>query len=113
MLNETASTRSDHAPSRAPQPPLSREEVLHNEIRQMVASVLLIEKESFVEAENKSPDPTLLSGIGTQLVATFDGTLLMDSEIAYEKLDVQLADVRHLALFRQAKPEAGEAPNPA
>jgi hypothetical protein len=113
MLNETASTRSDHAPSRAPQAPLSREEVLHNEIRQMVASVLLIEKESFVEAENKSPDPTLLTGIGTQLVATFDGTLLMDSEIAYEKLDTQLAGVRHLALFRAAKPEPGEAANAA
>lgn len=113
MLNETASTRSDHAPSRAPQAPLSREEVLHNEIRQMVASVLLIEKESFVEAENKSPDPTLLAGIGTQLVATFEGTLLLDSEIAYEKLDAQLAGVRHLALFRAAKSEPGEPANPA
>ncbi|MEO8612456.1 MAG: site-2 protease family protein [Chloroflexota bacterium] len=113
MLNETASIHSDHAPIRAPQAPLSREEVLHNEIRQMVATVLLIEKESFVEAEEKPPDPSLLTGIGTQLVATFDGTLLLDSEVAYEKLDAQLAAVRHLALFRPVKLEAGEAPNPA
>lgn len=113
MLNETASTRSDHVPVRAPQAPLSREEVLHNEIRQMVATVLLIEKEAFVESENKNPDPADLSGIGTQLVATFEGTLLIDSELAYDKLDAQLAGVRHLALFRQAKPAPGEAPNPA
>jgi membrane-associated protease RseP (regulator of RpoE activity) len=113
MLNETASTRSDHVPVRAPQAPLSREEVLHNEIRQMVATVLLIEKESFVESENKNPDPSDLSGIGTQLVATFEGTLLLDSELAYDKLDAQLAGVRHLALFRPAKPAPGEAPNPA
>ena len=113
MLNETASTRSDHAPARTPQAPLSREEILHNEIRQMVASVLLIEKESFVESEKKVADPSGLIGIGTQLVATFEGTLLMDSEVAYEKLDVQLAGVRHLALFRPAKPEPGEAANPA
>jgi membrane-associated protease RseP (regulator of RpoE activity) len=113
MLNEPASTRSDHAPARAPQAPLSREEVLHNELRQMVASVLLIEKESFVESEKAVADPPGLIGVGTQLVATFEGTLLLDSETAYDNLDAQLAGVRHLALFRPAKPEPGEPANPA
>jgi Zn-dependent protease len=113
MLNETASTRSDHVAPRAPQAPLSREEILHNEIRQMVATVLLIEKEAFVESEQSASDSVGLIGVGTQLVATFEGTLLTDSETAYDKLDALLANVRHLALFREVKPAPGEPPNPA
>jgi len=108
MLNEPASTRGDHAPARAPQAPLSREEMLHNEIRQMVASVLSIEKESFLESENTVVDPSGLTGAGTQLVATFEGNLLLDSETAYDQLDALLAPIRHLALFRHAKGEPGQ-----
>jgi len=113
MLNEPASTRGDHTPVRAPQAPLSREEMLHNEIRQMVAAVLAIENESFLESENTVADPSGLVGIGTHLVATFEGTLLLDSETAYDKLDALLAPIQHLALFREAKPQPGKPLNPA
>jgi membrane-associated protease RseP (regulator of RpoE activity) len=114
MLNEPASTRSDHAPARAPQAPLSREELLHNDIRQRVSAVLIIEKEVFLPAPDQSNlDPMAVATMGSQLVATFEGILLIDSEEAYDKLDAALAPIKHLALFREPKPSQKESPNPA
>jgi membrane-associated protease RseP (regulator of RpoE activity) len=108
MLNEPASTRSDYANVRVAQAPLSREEMLRNEIRQMVASVLSIESESFLESETMVADPSGLTGVGTHLVATFEGKLTLDSEASYEKLDALLAPTRHLPLFREAKGEPSQ-----
>jgi membrane-associated protease RseP (regulator of RpoE activity) len=108
MLNEPASTRSDHANVRVAQAPLSREEMLRNEIRQMVASVMSIENESFLESETMVADPSGLTGVGTSLVATFEGKLTLDSEAAYDKLDALLAPTRHLPLFREAKGEPSQ-----
>jgi membrane-associated protease RseP (regulator of RpoE activity) len=114
MLNEPASTRNDLVPARAPQAPLSREELLQNELRQRVATVLMIEKETFLPSSNESIlEQSPIATIGSQLVATFEGTLLMASEEAYEKLDALLAPLKHLPLFREAKPVKDEPPNPA
>ncbi len=104
MLNETASTRHDRPVVRAPQPPLSRDDILHNDLRVAVAAVLLIEQESFLQTEDEDPvNSQIIGGMGSHLVATFEGALLLDSEEAYEKLDQLLAPTNHLAVFREAK----------
>ncbi len=111
MFNEPATSRNDQTALRLAQPPLTREEMLVNEIRQMVAGVLLIEKETFAE---RSPQPDGLPPnlMENRLLATFEGRLLIESEEAYDKLDRQLADIQHLPVFRPADPNRGETAGP-
>lgn len=110
MLPEVASSREDRPIIRTAQPPISQAEMLHNDIRQMVANVLLIEDEDFVEPpsddEPAPAEPEL--GFATRLVAMFEGKLTRDSESAYEELDRQLEGIDHLAVFRETAslPEA-------
>lgn len=114
MFNEPASSREDRLIIRAPQPPISQAELLHNQIRQKVATVLAIEQESFVEPRQGGEGAPAAPGLALEshLVATFEGQLLLDSEAAYEKLDDELASINHIAVFRMTQGEAG-APPPA
>lgn len=102
MLNETASTREDRPIMRSSLPPVSRAEMLQNQLRQMVAEVLNIEHEAFVEPRKSDEEDPPAPGLPLQshLVATFEGALLIDSEEAYDKLDAKLAELNHLPIFR-------------
>jgi membrane-associated protease RseP (regulator of RpoE activity) len=103
MLHEPAVSRKDRPVVRRMAAPISKHEMLQNELRQMVASVLTIEKEHFLEplatdeAEPNAPGLALQS----HLVASFEGKLLLSAEEAYPKLDEHLAKIEHLAAFRE------------
>jgi Zn-dependent protease len=97
MLHEPASTREDRPAVRAPQLPLSREEVLFNELRQMVAEVMAIDHELFAEPDTL---PQVAVTPESRLIATFEGQLTLDSEAAYDRLDARLAPLQHIAAFR-------------
>lgn len=102
MLNEIASSREDRPIIRVIQAPISKAELLQNELRQQVARVMDIQHETFVEpSPNEEPQP-IETGMGLQshLVASFEGRLMGDSEAAYEKLDEQLLRINHMAVFR-------------
>ena len=111
MLNEPAASRSDHVQAHVPKPPPTREELLENELRERVSSVLAIENEVFLPADHDSTlDQPTIATMGSQLVATFEGTLLLESETAYDTLDALLAPIRHLALFRETKSQPANSP---
>ncbi|MBI5670305.1 MAG: site-2 protease family protein [Chloroflexi bacterium] len=111
MFNEPATSRDDQPIARLNLPPMSREELLINDIRQKVAEVLVIEKETFPEREpalNGLP-PTLAEN---RLVATFEGRLLLESEAAYDRLDGLLTPSNHFPIFRKAEAQRGETAGP-
>lgn len=113
MLNEVASSRNDYPILRTPMKPISQAELLQNQLRQMVSSVMLITREAFVEPVAHDELQPVAPGLALQshLVATFEGRLLLDSEAAYEQLDQQLATLDHLAVFRETKAEGGRVLN--
>ena len=100
MLNETASSIEDR-PALRSTVRYTPDDAQHSELREMVMSVLSIDRETF-EDENKLPkESLLLIGQDSRLIATFEGKLLIDSEAAYDKLDTLLAPGNQLALFRE------------
>jgi len=100
MLNETASSIEDRPAVRS-SVRYTQEDAQHSELREMIMSVLSIERETF-EDENKLPrENLLLIGQDSRLVATFEGKLLLDSETAYDKLDHLLAASNLVPLFRE------------
>ena len=102
MLNEIASTREDRPIVRVVQVPISKAELLQNELRQQVATVMDIQHENFIEpSPTEEPQPVETGlGLKSHLVASFEGRLLGDSEAAYEQLDEQLVPLSHMAVFR-------------
>src|SRR5690349_1938032 len=102
MLNEIASTREDRPVVRVVQAPISKAELLQNELRQQVATVMDIQHENFVEpSPTEEPQPVETGlGLKSHLVASFEGRLLGDSEAAYDQLDQQLTPLNHMAVFR-------------
>ncbi len=110
MLNEPASSRDDHPVVRTPLPPPSKNEELHNDLREKVSSVLLIEKEAFANSDFDAQRQGIM--MESHLVGTFEGNLLMDSEAAYDQLDGQIAASNQFAVFRETQPENNE-PVPA
>src|SRR3954463_13589253 len=100
MLNETASSIEDR-PALRSTVRYTPEDAQHSELREMVMTVLSVDRESF-EDENKLPkENLLLIGQDARFVASCEGRLLLDSETAYEKLDNLLAPSNQLALFRE------------
>ena len=97
MLHEPASSREDRPVARTPQIPLSKQEVLLNELRQMVAEVMTIEHEAFAEPDTL---PQVAVAPESRLIASFEGQLTLDSEAAYDRLDARLATIHHIAAFR-------------
>lgn len=102
MLNEIASSREDRPVVRVVQAPISKAELLQNELRQQVATVMDIQNESFVEpSPGEEPQPVETGlGLKSHLVATFEGRLLGESEAAYNQLDEQLIPLNHMPVFR-------------
>jgi Zn-dependent protease len=100
MLNETASSIGDR-PALRSSVRYSQDDGQRSELREMVMSVLSIERETF-EDETKLPRENLmLIGQESRLVATFEGKLLLDSETAYDRLDLSLQPGDYLPLFRE------------
>lgn len=108
MLNEIASSREDRPVVRVIQAPISKAELLQNELRQQVATVMDIQHESFTEPSPQEEEQPVEPGLGLQshLVATFEGRLLEESETAYEMLDQQLAGLNHMAVMRPTQAAA-------
>lgn len=115
MLNEIASKREDRPVMRVVQQPVSKAEMLQNQIRQMVASVMNIEKEAFVEPRQSDEDSPAAPGLALEshMVASFEGALLTDSETAYDQLDAELAKLNHLPIFRTTQFEVNQTPDPS
>jgi len=111
MLNEIASTREDRPVVRVVQVPISKAELLQNELRQQVATVMDIQQESFVEPSPTEEFQPVETGLGlkSHLVATFEGRLLGESEAAYEQLDQQLVPLNHMPVFRPTPIPKGES----
>jgi len=103
MLNEPASSVEDR-PSARPLVRYGLAEDGSDEIRQMVMSVMHIEREI-----TSLKDPRLTRAIGTTnapreqtpIRAVYEGQLLIDSEAAYDKLDHLLMTLDALPLFRE------------
>lgn len=112
MFNEPAISRDDQPVARLNLPPVSKEELIVNDIRQMVADVFMIEKETFTTEERAAPDSLPPALLENRLIATFEGRLLLDSEAAYDRLDGQLAGINHFAIFRKANPRRDETAGP-
>ncbi|MBI1279680.1 MAG: site-2 protease family protein [Anaerolineaceae bacterium] len=102
MLNEIASSREDRPVLRVVQAPISKAELLQNELRQQVATVMDIQNETFVEPSQGEEAQPVETGLGlkSHLVATFEGRLLIESEAAYDQLDAQLIPLNHMPVFR-------------
>ncbi len=103
MLNETASSVEDRPAQRSAIRP-SEDSTQRDEIRAHVMSVFAIERELFEgdKSAGSANENLLLVGHDSRLVATFEGHLLIDSEAAYDQLDMLLAADNLLPLFREA-----------
>jgi hypothetical protein len=110
MLNETASTRDDRPVVRPSVSPLSREDEINAGLRQIVASVMLIEHEAFTQTDANTDGVPGMAG-SSQLVATFEGKLVLDSEKAYEALDGLLAPTGQTGIFRPTKNPGAQNPH--
>lgn len=100
MLNETASSIEDR-PALRSSVRYTPEDAHHSELREMVNSVLSIERETFEDENKLSKENLMLVGPDSRLVATFEGKLLLDSETAYDQLDHLLSPGNQVPLFRE------------
>jgi Zn-dependent protease len=101
MLNEPASSRDSRPAARSLMMSRSFEDSPQDHIRDLVGGVLDIERETFVEGDSTptSRELFVLNPDG-HLVATFEGRLLLESEMAYAQLDRQLEPLNLLPVFR-------------
>lgn len=105
MLNEVASSADDRPTLRSSVRALPGEDnVLHNQIRRMVMSVLSIEREATSDDTSSELIREGLQMIGAEgrPALVFEGRLLQESEAAYAQLDEQFATIDYLPLFREA-----------
>src|SRR5215211_2316415 len=102
MLNETASSTEDRPALRSTvRPAPGLDDTRHSELRDMVATVFLIENETFEpDQEVLARDNVLLMNRESVFVASFDGRLLVDSEEAYALLDTLMKPLNYLPIFR-------------
>ncbi|MBE2270901.1 MAG: site-2 protease family protein [Anaerolinea sp.] len=102
MLNETASSTEDRPALRSSVRHIpSENNAQRDELRQIVMSVLVIERDVTPNDDRQVNESLLPLGIDGRLSASFEGRLLFDSEEAYDKLDKVLKPMNMLALFRE------------
>lgn len=105
MLNEPASSVNDRPVSRGPtRHVLSRDDSELNALRDTVGRVLFIEREKFPDGAwdmRDQQNDMLIAHANSQLIASFEGRLLLPSETAYDMLDDLLAADDRFALFRE------------
>jgi membrane-associated protease RseP (regulator of RpoE activity) len=80
---------------------------LHDDLRQMVMRVFMIERENFPGDDIDSSDPSIrqqmLTAPNGRITAIFEGRLLLESEAAYDQLDQAFKSIDHVPLFREEK----------
>lgn len=100
MLNETASSRDHRPAARTFTPPtVPDNENPHDRVREMVGTVLTIERETSGDNSMTPRDMFLLNPDG-YLIASYEGRLLLESEAAYDQLDKLLEPQDMLPIFR-------------
>lgn len=104
MINETASSTNDRPAARAAAnlevPPQIE---AHEELRVLVMSVMAIERELGDPPELlMQRDMLLMFNRESQLIVSFEGKLLTESEAAYEQLDAALQPLNYTPFFREA-----------
>ncbi|MBC7812261.1 MAG: site-2 protease family protein, partial [Burkholderiales bacterium] len=106
MLNEPASTPDNRPVLRSTAIPATSYDALHEQLRQMVETVLTIERETFA-SDDDTPEYDLksLSGVlaltpASELIAVFEGRLKLESEEAYARLDRLFDTIDFMPLFR-------------
>ncbi|MFN8530709.1 MAG: site-2 protease family protein [Anaerolineae bacterium] len=105
MLPETASSIGDRPAARTAYRGTGEEtSVLHDQIRQQVMRVFMIEREQFTfdeQAYARIMRHNLLVDPTSRLTAMFEGRLVIDSETAYEQLDQAFTEMNQVPLFRE------------
>lgn len=104
MLNETASSRDDRPPVRRPAIEESAEDALADAMRQVVAEVMEIDSMTTAsDSDTNAQDvPLMLRALGgDQVTARFVGRLRLNSEAAYDKLDMAFRKINHTPLLRE------------
>jgi membrane-associated protease RseP (regulator of RpoE activity) len=101
MLNEPASSPDDRLMLRQPVgAPPSAEQSQQDILRALAETALTVERESFY-TDRITPELTLMMAApGSRPLATFEGTLIGDSESSYERIDAQAKPHDILPLFR-------------
>ncbi len=103
MLNETASSTDDRPVLRSSVRQVPNENnAVRDELRQIVMSVLMIEREITQEGDKEISQSLIPLGMDGRLLVSFEGRLLFDSEQAYDRLDKVLKPMNYLPLFREA-----------
>lgn len=108
MLNEPASSFDDDYPRSSRTLPIEAsrdsEETHYSEIHRAIESVLAIDEKSFTFSEKEKMrarrEDLIMLPRDSQLLMTFKGRLLLDSEAAYERLDSIFAPYDLLPIFR-------------
>jgi len=105
MLNEPASSLDKHVPERRHPPTYNEHEdeerdALYTEIREAAAIVLNIHQEDFPIADDINAQRMFMLPEQSKLLVKFTGRLLMESETAYERLDLMFAQHNLLPIFR-------------
>lgn len=103
MLNETASSTDDRPALRSsvrlPQRPESQR---LNELRDIVSGILMIQEENYEpELQTLLDDNIMVTGQNVELLATFEGRLLGESEAAYAQIDNELRPLNMIPVFRE------------
>jgi membrane-associated protease RseP (regulator of RpoE activity) len=102
MLNETASSREDRPALRSSVRHTPHEQnAARDELRQIVMSILMIERETTPTGDQPMPESVGSSEQYGGLIASYEGQLLFESEQAYDRLDAALKPLNYLPLFRE------------
>lgn len=105
MLNEPTSSLNNRPAARGVSlPAVEPEDSLTLELRAMVETVFMIDRETYPTLEEMPTEDAViaLSSRG-RFVASYEGHLIGDSEAAYAQLDDLLRPTNHLALFRESE----------
>jgi membrane-associated protease RseP (regulator of RpoE activity) len=103
MLNETASSTEDRPALRSSvRVPPPQENARHTELRNIVATVLVIQDENSEPVlQTLLDDNVIVTSNDIEIISTFEGQLISDSEVAYEQLDAALKPMQMFPVFRQ------------
>lgn len=102
MLNETASSMEDRPALRSSVRHATNENnAVRDELRQIVMTVLMIERE--IMPNDEQPPMIFSPGLEGGVLASFEGRLLFDSEQAYDRLDRVLKPMNYLPIFRDVQ----------
>lgn len=115
MLNEPASSfdQDRTQPRRQDTLQVTEDDARYREIRAAVETVLMVDREDFQITGQNLPrnEDTLLLPRTSQLLVTYQGSLLLDSEAAYAHLDTLFRPLNLLPIFRQSRSQEEDLSN--